>query len=141
MPEGNPLVAESKKDGDGLFVAGNGDYGWAGGTNLSESAMDAFNGIASGDWISGGLGVLSLAGEVASAAVDPFGYLMSSVASFLMEHVKPLKDMLDSIAGNPPVIQSYSDTWGNVSKALGERKTDFDNAVKNGTTGWTGTGA
>ena len=85
--------------------------------------------------------MLSLAGEIAGAAIDPFGYLMSSVASFLMEHVQPLKDMLDSVAGNPPVIQSYADTWGNVSKALGERKTDFDNAVKNGTTGWWGAGA
>ncbi|WP_410572733.1 hypothetical protein [Amycolatopsis sp. cmx-4-61] len=143
MPEGNPLVAEAKKDpdGPGAFTAGNGDYGWAGGIGIAESSMDAFNGIRDGDWVSGGLGMLSLAGEVAGAAIDPFGYLMSSVASFLMEHVQPLKDMLDSVAGNPPVIQSYADTWGNVSKALGERKVDFDNAVKNGTTGWTGAGA
>ncbi|HEY3466752.1 MAG TPA: hypothetical protein VGL47_16575, partial [Amycolatopsis sp.] len=143
MPEGNPLVAESKQDpdGPGAFTAGNGDYGWAGGIGIAESSMDAFNGIKDGDWVSGGLGMLSLAGEIAGAAVDPFGYLMSSVASFLMEHVQPLKDMLDSVAGNPPVIQSYADTWGNVSKALGERKTDFDNAVKNGTAGWQGQGA
>ncbi|WP_370968603.1 hypothetical protein [Amycolatopsis sp. cg9] len=143
MPEGNPLVAESKQDpdGPGAFTAGNGDYGWAGGIGIAESSMDAFNGIKDGDWVSGGLGMLSLAGEIAGAAIDPFGYLMSSVASFLMEHIQPLKDMLDSVAGNPPVIQSYADTWSNVSKALGERKTDFDNAVKNGTTGWTGAGA
>ncbi|VVJ15515.1 Uncharacterised protein [Amycolatopsis camponoti] len=143
MPEGNPLVVDAKKDpdGPGAFTAGNGDYGWAGGIGIAESSMDAFNGIKDGDWVSGGLGMLSLAGEIAGAAIDPFGYLMSSVASFLMEHIQPLKDMLDSIAGNPPVIQSYADTWGNVSKALGERKTDFDNAVKNGTTGWTGEGA
>ncbi|MEU0535638.1 hypothetical protein [Amycolatopsis tolypomycina] len=143
MPEGNPLVAQAKQDpdGPGAFTAGNGDYGWAGGIGIAESSMDAFNGIKDGDWVSGGLGMLSLAGEVAGAAIDPFGYLMSSVASFLMEHVQPLKDMLDSVAGNPPVIQSYADTWGNVAKALGERKTDFDNAVKNGTTGWTGAGA
>jgi hypothetical protein len=143
MPEGNPLVADAKKDpdGPGAFTAGNGDYGWAGGIGIAESSMDAFNGIKDGDWVSGGLGMLSLAGEVAGAAIDPFGYLMSSVASFLMEHIQPLKDMLDSVAGNPPVIQSYADTWGNVSKALGERKTDFDNAVKTGTTGWSGEGA
>ncbi|MGW4519957.1 hypothetical protein ACWEN0_02480, partial [Amycolatopsis sp. NPDC004378] len=143
MPDGNPLVADAEKDpnGPGPLTAGNSGYGWAGGIGIAESSMDAFNGIKDGDWVSGGLGVLSLAGEIAGAAVDPFGYLMSSVASFLMEHVQPLKDMLDSVAGNPPVIQSYADTWGNVSKALGERKTDFDNAVKNGTTGWTGAGA
>ncbi|WP_409462610.1 hypothetical protein [Amycolatopsis sp. GA6-003] len=143
MPEGNPLVAESKKDGDGPgpFTEGNGDYGYATGINIAESATDAWKGIADGDWVSGGLGVASLAGEIAGAAIDPFGYLMSSVASFLMEHVQPLKDMLDSVAGNPPVIQSYADTWGNVAKALQERQKDLENAVKTGTAEWKGDGA
>ena len=143
MPDANPLVAESKKDGDGPgpFTEGNGDYGYATGINIAESATDAFKGIADGDWVSGGLGVASLAGEIAGAAIDPFGYLMSSVASFLMEHVQPLKDMLDSVAGNPPVIQSYADTWGNVAKSLQERQKDLENAVKTGTAEWKGDGA
>ena len=131
MADGNPLVAQAKPN----------EYGAGAGINLAEDATDTFNGIKDGDWVSGGLGMLSLAGDLASAAVDPFGTLMSSVAGFLMEHIQPLKDMLDSIAGDPPVIQSYADTWGNVAKALGDRKTDFDNAVKTGTTGWTGEAA
>ncbi|MFC9254486.1 hypothetical protein [Amycolatopsis thailandensis] len=143
MPEGNPLVAKAPTDGDGPgpLTAGNSDYGYGAGIGVAESAMDAFNGISSGDWIGGGLGVLSLAGELASAAIDPFGYLMSSVASFLMEHMQPLKDMLDAVAGDPPVIQSYSETWGNVAKKLEDTQVEFSNAVKNGTTGWTGDAA
>ncbi|MEV7550125.1 hypothetical protein AB0N89_10915 [Amycolatopsis sp. NPDC089917] len=143
MPEGNPLVAKAPTDGDGPgpLTAGNSDYGYGAGIGVAESAMDAFNGISNGDWIGGGLGVLSLAGEIASAAIDPFGYLMSSVASFLMEHMQPLKDMLDAVAGDPPVIQSYSETWGNVSKKLEDTQVEFSNAVKNGTSGWTGDAA
>ena len=58
MPEGNPLVADAKKDpdGPGAFTAGNGDYGWAGGIGIAESSMDAFNGIKDGDWVSEALG-------------------------------------------------------------------------------------
>ncbi|MFE5570743.1 hypothetical protein ACFQ68_37515 [Amycolatopsis japonica] len=143
MPEGNPLVANAPTDGDGPgpLTAGNSEYGYGAGIGVAESAMDAFNGISNGDWIGGGLGVLSLAGELASAAIDPFGYLMSSVASFLMEHMQPLKDMLDAVAGDPPVIQSYSETWGNVAKKLEDTQVEFSNAVKNGTTGWTGEAA
>ncbi|WP_255632364.1 hypothetical protein [Amycolatopsis sp. TNS106] len=143
MPEGNPLVAKAPTDGDGPgpLTAGNSEYGYAAGIGVAESAMDAFNGISNGDWIGGGLGVLSLAGEMASAAIDPFGYLMSSVASFLMEHMQPLKDMLDAVAGDPPVIQSYSETWGNVAKKLEDTQVEFSNAVKNGTSGWTGDAA
>ncbi|MEV6905651.1 hypothetical protein [Amycolatopsis sp. NPDC051071] len=143
MPEGNPLVAKAPTDGDGPgpLTAGNSEYGYAAGIGVAESAMDAFNGISNGDWIGGGLGVLSLAGELASAAIDPFGYLMSSVASFLMEHMQPLKDMLDAVAGDPPVIQSYSETWGNVAKKLEDTKVELTNTVKNGTSGWTGEAA
>ncbi|WP_410580462.1 hypothetical protein [Amycolatopsis sp. lyj-108] len=143
MPEGNPLVAKAPTDGDGPgpLTAGNSEYGYAAGIGVAESAMDAFNGISNGDWIGGGLGVLSLAGEIASAAIDPFGYLMSSVASFLMEHMQPLKDMLDAVAGDPPVIQSYSETWGNVAKKLEDTQVDLANKVKNGTSGWTGEAA
>ncbi|EHR62000.1 DNA/RNA non-specific endonuclease [Saccharomonospora cyanea] len=143
MPEGNPLVAEAPQDGagPGPLTSGNGDHGWATGIGVAESAIDAFNGIQEGNWIEGGLGVLGLAAEGAAAAIDPFGWLMSSVASFLMEHVQPLKDMLDSVCGDPPVIQSYSETWANVAKHLEETQVTFANAVKNGTTGWTGEAA
>ncbi|WP_409490541.1 hypothetical protein [Amycolatopsis sp. cmx-11-12] len=143
MPEGNPLVAKAPTDGDGPgpLTAGNSEYGYAAGIGVAESAMDAFNGISNGDWVGGGLGVLSLAGEIASAAIDPFGYLLSSVASFLMEHMQPLKDMLDAVAGDPPVIQSYSETWGNVAKKLEDTQVDLANKVKNGTSGWTGEAA
>lgn len=143
MPEGNPLVAKAPTDGDGPgpLTAGNSEYGYAAGIGVAESAMDAFNGISNGDWVGGGLGVLSLAGEIASAAIDPFGYLLSSVASFLMEHMQPLKDMLDAVAGDPPVIQSYSETWGNVAKKLEDTHVEFTNTVKNGTSGWTGEAA
>lgn len=144
MPEGsNPLVAAAPQDGDGPgpLTSGNGDYGYATGIGIAESAMDAFNGISDGNWVEGGLGVLGLAAEAASAAIDPFGWLMSSVASFLMEHVQPLKDMLDSVAGDPPVIQSYSETWGNVAKSLEETHVNFTNSVKNGTTSWQGEAA
>src|SRR5437764_13559868 len=101
MAGDNPLVAKAPQDpnGPGPLTAGNGDYGYAGGIGIAESAMDAFNGIKDGSWVDGGLGVLGLAAEAASAAIDPFGYLLSSAASFLMEHMQPLKDMLDSVAG------------------------------------------
>ncbi|WP_007024881.1 WXG100 family type VII secretion target, partial [Saccharomonospora iraqiensis] len=139
----NPLVAEAPENGDGPgpLTSGNGDYGWAGGIGIAESAMDTYNGIQDGNWVEGGLGAIGLVAEGASAAIDPFGWLMSSVASFLMEHVEPLKEMLDSVCGDPPVIQSYSETWSNVAGRLDETRNTFANAVKNGTAGWTGDAA
>jgi hypothetical protein len=50
MSEPNPLVAQAPQDGNGPgpLTAGNGDFGYAGGIGIAESAMDAFNGIKDG---------------------------------------------------------------------------------------------
>jgi hypothetical protein len=141
MAGDNPLVAKAPAESNDLLNKGTGDNGWATGFSIAESAMDTFNGFNSGSWIEGGLGVVSLAADAASMAIDPFGTLMSSVASFLMEHVKPLKDALDWLAGNPPVIESYSTTWKNVAEELGKVQGDYTRAVQEGTQGWTGKAA
>ncbi|MEO6089685.1 MAG: hypothetical protein ABIQ18_41920 [Umezawaea sp.] len=136
----NPLVAKAPEEGSG-FTKGTGDNGWATGISIAESAMETFNGFKDGNWIEGGLGVVGLAADAASMAIDPFGTLMSSAASFLMEHVQPLKDMLDWLAGDPPVIESYSTTWNNVSTEMGKISQDYAAALSSGTEGWTGAAA
>ncbi|MET9224534.1 hypothetical protein [Lentzea sp. NPDC003310] len=137
----NPLVAAPPAEPGGLFNAGTGDNGWATGISIAESAMDTYNGIKDGNWIEGGLGLVGLAADAAAMAIDPFGTLLSSAASFLMEHVQPLKDMLDWLAGNPPVIESYSTTWNNVATELGKIAEDYNAAMKSGIEAWAGSAA
>ncbi|MBW4719900.1 WXG100 family type VII secretion target [Saccharothrix obliqua] len=137
----NPLVAAPPAEPGGFFNAGTGDNGWATGISIAESAMDTFNGIKDGNWVEAGLGMVGLAADAAAMAIDPFGTLLSSAASFLMEHMQPLKDMLDWLAGNPPVIESYSTTWNNVGTELGKVAEDYRAAVASGTAGWEGAAA
>ncbi|MFF5093325.1 MULTISPECIES: hypothetical protein [Actinosynnema] len=134
-------MAQAPAEPDGLFNAGTGDNGWATGISLAESAMDTYKGFAEGNWIEAGLGTVGLVADAASLAVDPFGTLLSSAASFLMEHMQPLKQMLDWLAGNPPVIDSYSQTWNNVAEELKAVAADYASAVATGTEGWTGPAA
>ncbi len=140
MSTPNPLVAQAPAEPSGFFNAGTGDNGWATGFSIADSAVDAYKGISEGSWIEGGLGVVGLAADAASMAIDPFGTLLSSAASFLMEHMQPLKEALDWLAGDPPVIESYSTTWGNVSQELGKIAADYKAAV-DGTAEWTGAAA
>ncbi|QTR03682.1 hypothetical protein J7S33_01085, partial [Saccharothrix algeriensis] len=141
MAPENPLVAAPPAEPGGAFNAGTGDNGWATGISIAESAMDTYNGIKDGNWVEAGLGMVGLAADAAAMAIDPFGTLMSSAASFLMEHVQPLKDMLDWLAGNPPVIESYATTWNNVGTELGKVAEDYRAAVAKGTAGWEGAAA
>ncbi len=124
----NPLVAE-RQDSTTAYS----------GIGIVESAVDLHNGIANGSWVEGGLGLVGGGLETLSLVIDPIGTLVSYGVAWLMEHVKPLSDALDWLAGDGDTIASYAQTWRNVSQAIGTARTDFDTAVRTDTAAWTGT--
>jgi uncharacterized protein YukE len=88
-----------------------------------------------------GLGLAGAGMEALGLITDPIGTLLSYAVSWLMEHVKPLSDALDWLAGDPDTIASYAATWKNVSAAIGTATQRFTNEVSNGTADWTGASA
>ncbi|MEV5299607.1 hypothetical protein [Amycolatopsis methanolica] len=126
----NPLVAQAQSQTTAVT-----------GIGILESAQDLSNGIKDGSWVEGGLGALGTGLEVLSMVIDPLGTLAQYGVAWLIEHVRPLKEALDWLAGDPPVIQSFSDTWANVAKEVGAVAGDLKNEVDGGTAGWTGQGA
>ncbi|MFK0243408.1 RHS repeat-associated core domain-containing protein [Amycolatopsis azurea] len=127
---GNPLVAQAQSQTTGVT-----------GIGIAESAVDLANGVSDGSWVEAGLGAVGMGLEVLSLVVDPIGTLASYGVSWLIEHVQPLKEALDWLAGDPPVIQSFSETWANVAGEVNAIAGDLANEVKNGTAGWQGEGA
>ncbi|WP_410672466.1 RHS repeat-associated core domain-containing protein [Amycolatopsis sp. cmx-4-68] len=111
------------------------------GIGIAESATDLANGVKDGSWVEFGMGALGVGMEVLSLVIDPIGTLAQYGVSWLIEHVRPLKEALDWLAGNPPVIQSFADTWANVAGEVGAVAGDLANEAKTGTAGWTGEGA
>jgi hypothetical protein len=127
MTAPNPLVAERQDSTTAIS-----------GIGVAESAVDVYNGISSGSWVEGGLGLAGTGLEALGLIVDPVGTLVSYGVAWLMEHVKPLSDALDWLAGDPDTIASYAQTWRNVSQAVGQARTDFDTAVGTDTAAWAG---
>lgn len=125
-----PLVAQAQSTTTGVT-----------GIGLLESAQDLSNGVKDGSWVEGGLGALGTGLEVLSMVIDPLGTLAQYGVAWLIEHVRPLKEALDWLAGDPPVIQSFSETWANVAAEVGALAGDLGNEVKNGTAGWSGDAA
>ncbi|NGY65997.1 type IV secretion protein Rhs [Lentzea sp. NEAU-D13] len=130
MSEGPGLVAQPKSDTTATT-----------GFGILESAEGLATGVSSGDWVAAGLGGVGVGLEVLSMVVDPIGTLASAGVSWLIEHVQPLKEALDWLAGDPPVIRSFSETWGNVSAEVARIAQEMGNEAKNGTAGWTGASA
>ncbi|HWO59066.1 MAG TPA: RHS repeat-associated core domain-containing protein [Umezawaea sp.] len=130
MSQGNPLVAKPQDQTTAVT-----------GIGIAESAQGLAHGISNGDWVEAGLSAAGVGLEVLSMVIDPLGTLASYGVSWLIEHVRPLKEALDWFAGDPPVIQSFSETWANVAKEVNAVAKELTDQAAAGTSGWSGAAA
>ncbi|OLF18530.1 RHS repeat-associated core domain-containing protein [Actinophytocola xanthii] len=126
----NPLVAEAKDETKAYS-----------GMPLLEAGADLKKAIESGDWASVALGSVGTALEVLGMALDPFAAILANGVGWLIEHVGPLKEALDGLAGDPAEIKAHSETWKNVAKELGAVGEDLAGMVTSDTASWQGTAA
>jgi len=70
--------------------------------------------LALDDVLAGADGIL----PIISIIGDPFNYLITCGLAFLINLVRPLKEVLDLVTGDPDAIQQDIDTWTGIAKAL-----------------------
>ncbi|GAB3568652.1 RHS repeat-associated core domain-containing protein [Amycolatopsis endophytica] len=126
----NPLVAQEESSTTAIS-----------GISLLEGAQDLRKAIESGDWASGALGAAAAGLDALGFVLDPFGSIFAAGVGWLIEHIGPLKDALDALAGNPDAVKAHSETWKNIANELGEVGVDLTNQVTADLTGWTGPSA
>ncbi|WBC13747.1 hypothetical protein O7600_21820 [Micromonospora sp. WMMA1998] len=123
----NPLVAARQDTTTGYS-----------GIGIVESLVDLRNGIENGSWIDSTIGGVGTSLEVLATCVDPIGSVVSWGVAWLIEHVKPLSDALDWLAGDPDQITAYAQTWHNVSRHVADQVTALSEAVRTEIATWTG---
>lgn len=126
----NPLVAQKKDSTTAIS-----------GVSILEDAQSVKQGVENGDWASTVLGAAGTAMDALAFVADPFGSILAAGVGWLMEHVGPLKEALDKLAGDPDQITAHSETWKNIATELGEISTDLGNQVNADIQSWTGRGA
>ena len=123
----NPLVAEAHSSTT-----------WYTGLGLAEDAAQISSGIQNDSWVDGTLGGVGGGLDVLSMIVDPLGTLVAWGVGWLMEHVRPLKDALDWLAGQPDEIAAHAATWRNVAAATTDTHQQYADAIRSQTAGWSG---
>ncbi|MHA4947125.1 WXG100-like domain-containing protein [Micromonospora sp. SD19] len=69
---------------------------------------------------------------------DPVGALLQYGIAWLIEHVKPLSEALDWLAGDPAQITAHAQTWRAVAGSLRDDAAELARAVRNDVAGWGG---
>lgn len=108
---------------------------------IAEDIEMLCRGVKDGSWIDGTLGAVSAGLDALALVSDPVGALLQYGVAWIIEHVKPLSEALDWLAGDPGQIAAHAQTWRNVAAALHERAADLDRAVRWDVTEWTGSAA
>ena len=121
-----------------LVAGANSSTTWSTGVGLAEDARLISDGIRNNSWVDVTLGGVGGSLDVLAVAVDPLGSLFAWGVGWLMEHVKPLKDALDWLAGKPDEIAAHAATWRNVSAAATETHQRYAAAVRTQTADWYG---
>ncbi|MEV4721489.1 WXG100 family type VII secretion target [Micromonospora noduli] len=124
----NPLVATAS---DAAPSA------WAG-IWICEDIELIAQGVSSGSWIDGSLGVVSAGLDALALISDPVGALLQYGIAWLIEHVKPLSEALDWLAGKPAEITAHAETWRNVANSLREEAAGLAAAVRTDIGAWGG---
>jgi uncharacterized protein YukE len=85
---------------------------------LAEDIELIAQGVKNGSWIDGTLGVVGVGLDGLALVSDPIGALLQYGISWLIEHVRPLTEALDWLAGDPGQIAGHAQTWRNIAKSL-----------------------
>jgi hypothetical protein len=123
----NPLVAQSQDSTT-----------WYTGLGLVEDATAITDGIRDNSWVDGTLGGVGASLDMLSLAVDPLGTLVSWGVAWLMEHVQPLKDALDWLAGNADEVAAHAATWSNVAAFTDQARQQYADRLRAEVSGWFG---
>jgi uncharacterized protein YukE len=124
----NPLVADRPDVQPGT---------WAG-VWIIEDLQTLEHGLTNGSWIDSSLGIVGASLDGLALASDPAGSLLQYGAAYLIEHIKPLSDALDWLAGDPAQITAQAQTLRNVAASLHANADSLATAVNTGIPDWRG---
>jgi hypothetical protein len=113
---------------------------WAG-VWIAEDIELIAQGVRGHSWVDGSLGVVGAGLDALALVSDPVGALLQYGISWLIEHVRPLSEALDWLAGDPGQIAGHALTWRNVASSLRDESDVLARAARFDVSGWRGAAA
>lgn len=121
-----------------LAVQAPGSTTWSTGLGLVEDVHQITTGIQNKSWVDTALGGVGASLDTLSMVLDPLGSLVSWGVSWLMEHVRPLKEALDWLTGKAGVVSAHSGSWTNASGLVESARQNYAARVRQEVSAWLG---
>jgi uncharacterized protein YukE len=113
---------------------------WAG-IRIAEDVEQIAAAVRDRNWVDASLGVAGGGLDGLATMSDPAGALAQFGVAWLIEHVKPLSEALDRLAGDPSEIAGHARTWQNVAICLYAEEDALSRAIRLETAQWSGAAA
>lgn len=113
---------------------------WAG-IWIAEDIELIAQGVENGSWIDGTLGIAAAGLDGLALVSDPAGALLQYGIAWLIEHVQPLSDALDWLAGDPSRITTEAATWRTIAGTLSTEADTVTVAARTDLSDWSGAAA
>jgi hypothetical protein len=123
------------------IVAARQPHEWYSGVWIAEDISSIVDGFRSGNWIEATLGGFGATMDTLAVISDPLASLAAWGVSWLLEHVGPLREALDSLAGHPAEITAYAQAWRGIGEAVTAAATHLDEATAHDLARWHGSAA
>jgi uncharacterized protein YukE len=108
---------------------------------IAEDIEQIAAGVKDRSWVEGTLGVVGGGLDGLALVSDPVGALLQYGIAWLIEHVKPLAEALDWLAGDPAEIAAHAQTWRTVATSLTADADDLARTVRWDIAQWSGAAA
>src|ERR1044072_7141471 len=108
VPGANPLVVEAVST----------PVDPAAGVWIAEDVETVLAGVRAGSWIDTTVGAVVAGLDALAFVSDPVGALLQYGVAWIIEHVRPLSEALDWLAGDPSQISAHASTPRDVASYL-----------------------
>ncbi|MEU4315703.1 hypothetical protein [Nocardia sp. NPDC024068] len=106
---------------------------------VAGDAWDIYGNLRKDNYGEALFGVAGVGMSVADAIKDPFGFVGTQIAKWMLEHIEPLRQAYEELSGNPTIVEAYSKSWQAISEELTTTKNNWLSSIEKDIGTWSGT--
>lgn len=135
----NPYaVADTASSRDGSGWGLQEGSGWTSGAGIIDSGSSTVSALCEGSWVDAALSGVALVLDAAATAADPLGSALAAGIGWVIDHLNPIKEWFEQLAGNPGGAIAQSQSWGLIAADLGPGALDWTQDAASSFDGQTG---